>query len=170
MVAHERTETGSETSTPFENRAEWRGGAAAGLVATVAMGVAITLTDLGTLRSSIAALYGFEGSLVVGWIAHLVHGTVFGVVFAAVLSDPGLAGIERWVWKTGVAGVVYALVLSVVGAGFVMPVWLGLVGAGSAEVPTITTPSVAWHLVYGLVLGVLYAFAAESGPAVPGRS
>lgn len=155
-------------AAPFENRPAWFGGALAGLLATVAMGVAITVTDLGVLRSSIAGLYGFEGSLLVGWVAHLAHGTVFGVVFAAVLSDPGFHRIERWVWKTTVAGAVYAVVLAVVGAGFVMPVWLGLVGAAGAEVPMVTAPSVAWHLVYGVVLGVVYPYAADvDDPGAP---
>lgn len=137
----------------------WRGGAVAGVLATVVMGVAITVTDLGTLRAAIAGLYGFEGVLVAGWVAHLVHGTLFGMLFAAVLSDPGLYRLTRWRWKTTLAGVVYALALSVVAAGFVMPVWLSLVGfAGdpAGQVPFVTQASLAWHLVYGLVLGATF--------------
>lgn len=149
----------SETGEPFEKRWAWRGGAVAGAVATVAMGVAISLVQLSTLRVAIAGLYGFEGSLVAGWIAHLVHGSLFGAVFAAVLADPGLYRVTEWVWKTVVAGVVYGLVLAVVGAGIVMPIWLGVVGVSMAtSIPNVSVPLLIWHVVYGVVLGGVFPF------------
>ena len=46
-----------------------------------------------------------------GWLAHLAHGTLFGLVFALVLSDPGLYRVTDWAWKTVLAGVVYGFVL-----------------------------------------------------------
>ena len=97
-------------------------GTVAGLVATVAMGLAITVTDLSTLRSAVAGLYGFEGGLLAGWLAHLAYGTVFGVVFAAVLSDPGLFRLAERRWKTALAGIVYSVVLAVGGAGVIVPI------------------------------------------------
>jgi hypothetical protein len=100
---------------------------------------------------TIAGLYGSEGSLVVGWIAHLIHGSLFGAVSAAVLADPGLYRITEWVWKTVVAGViyglvvagvVYGLVLAVVGAGIVMHIWLGVVGVSMAtSIPNVSVSS-----------------------------
>jgi hypothetical protein len=152
-VASEAGETGAET--PFETGVSWRAGGAAGFVATAVMGVAISAMDLGTLRVVIAGLYGFEGSLLAGWAAHLAHGTLFGVVFAAVLADPGLHRVSEWLWKSVVAGVVFGLVLSVVGAGIVLPIWLGVAGVDvGVSVPFVTVPSLAWHAVYGVVLGV----------------
>lgn len=160
-IPETRTES-AEAAAPFDGEVAWRGGAIAGFFATVVMGLVITATDLTVLRSAIAGLYGFEGSLLAGWVAHLVHGTLFGVVFAFVLADPGLYGVERWVWKTTLAGVVYALGLAVVATGFVMPVWLGLAGVGTVpEMPFVTTATVAWHVVYGLVLGAVYPYAVD---------
>ncbi|MFB6140172.1 MAG: histidine kinase [Halosimplex sp.] len=146
-----------EDADPFTGRWSWRNGAVAGLVATVVTGVAITVSDLVVIRESVAALYGFEGVLVAGWIAHLVHGTLFGVGFAAVLSDPGLYRLSDWLWKTILAGAVYGLVLGVVGAGVIMPIWLSVVGVSSpARVPNVTAPLLLWHLGYGLVLGAVF--------------
>lgn len=154
------TETARERGVAAPFAATWspRGGAFAGLVATTVMGIAITLGDLSVVREAIAGLYAMEGSLVVGWVAHLVHGMLFGLLFALVLSDPGLYRVSEWPWKTVLAGVVYGLVLALAGAGVVMPIWLGVVGfADPPAVPHVTAPLVAWHLLYGAVLGATFA-------------
>lgn len=166
MVFEREAETTADAYDPFLGQMHWRAGAAAGFVAAAVMGVAITLTELATLRVAIAGLYGFEGSLLAGWTVHLLHGTLFGLGFAAILSDPGLYRLTDWWWKTVAAALVYALILAVVGAGFVMPIWLEFVGVGSvATVPHLTVPLIAWHLVYGLVLGAVYPFVERT----PGR-
>jgi len=149
-----------EVLEAFEPHLEWRRGAVAGFVAAVAMAVVITAMDLGTLRGAIAGLYGFRGNLVAGFAAHVVHGTIFGVLFAGVLSDPGLYRVERWLWKTVLAGAVFGLVLAVVGAGVIMPIWLGLVGFPTPPAfPNVSVATLVWHLVYGTVLGGVYAVA-----------
>jgi hypothetical protein len=146
-----------ESTAPFESSVSWRAGAAAGFVATAVMGVVISAMDLTTLRVAVAGLYGFSGNLAAGWVAHLAHGTLFGVVFAAILADPGLHRVSEWLWKTLVAGVVFGLVLSVVGAGIVLPIWLGVAGVDvGVSVPFVTVPSLVWHGVYGVVLGAAF--------------
>lgn len=162
MAVERDAERTAEAYDPFTGQVRWSAGAISGFVAAAVMGIAISLVQLDTLRIAIAGLYGFEGSLLLGWLFHLVHGTLFGVVFAAILSDPGLYRLTDWRWKTLVAAVVYALVLAVVGAGFVMPVWLELAGvAALGPVPKLTVPLVVWHLVYGLALGAVYPLAEE---------
>lgn len=163
MAIERGTRVVPDVSNPFEGTLNWRAGAVAGFVASLVMGLAISLVQLDTLRIAIAGLYGFEGSLVVGWLAHLAHGTLFGLVFAAVLSDPGLYHITDWWWKTLMAALVYALILAVAGAGIVMPIWMGFVGLPTPEtIPYVTVPLLAWHLVYGLTLGVVYPFAERA--------
>lgn len=148
----------TEPVNPFEDRWAWKSGAVAGFIATLGMGIVIILMDFETLRVAIAGLYVQEGSLVAGWIAHLIHGTLFGLLFAYVLTDPGLAGITRWTWKTVLAGIVYGLVLTVVGAGIIMPIWLNAVGfASPPPLPNVTGSSLIWHFVYGATLGGLFA-------------
>jgi hypothetical protein len=150
----EREET-TRVPAAFRTGWAWKGGALAGLVATAAMGAVVTVTQLATLRMAIAGLYGFEGNLLAGWTAHLVHGTLFGLVFAAVLTDPALYRVSEQVWKTVVASVVYGVVLAVAGAGILMPIWLSAVGF--ADPPSI----LLWHLVYGAVLGGLFPFVDD---------
>lgn len=145
------------TPGKFESSWAWKIGAASGLVATVAMGVAISTMNLAVLREAIAGLYGFEGVLVAGWAAHLFHGTLFGIIFGGFMTDPGIHGVSRWAWKTVVAGVVFGIVLAIVGAGIIMPIWLGTVGfPASPEMPYVTVGTLVWHVVYGFVLGALF--------------
>lgn len=165
-----QTTDATEIAEPLDAGWHWRVGAVSGFLATVAMGAAITVGDLAVLREAIAGLYTLEGNLAAGWLVHLAHGTLFGVVFAAILSDPALYRVSERVWKTVLTGVVYALVLALVGAGFVMPVWLGVVGSAAAPtVPNVTVPLVGWHVLYGVVLGGTYALLDEGPGWLPTR-
>ena len=142
---------------PFEAHVGWRAGVAAGLAAAVVMGVGMTLLEPSLLRESIAGLYGASGSLAAGWLVHLGHGALFGLVFAVVLADPGLVRVGHRFPGSVVAGLVYGMVLAVAGMGIVMPMWLEAVGLASApEIPFLTASLLAWHLVFGLVLGALF--------------
>lgn len=141
----------------FQTTIPWRSGAVAGLLATVVMGAIISSMNLPTMQTAIAGLYGQQGNLIAGWTAHLVHGTVFGVLFAAFLADPGLHRLSDWYWKTILAGVVYGMMLAIVGAGLIMPIWLDAVGLTAPQIPNVTGPMLLWHLVYGLVLGALFS-------------
>jgi len=89
-------------------------------------------------------------------VAHVSHGAVIGVVFAALLrvtgrASPGLA--------TGSAlGVGYGIVVWAVLAVVVMPIWLSTVGFEMAPtVPNVAVESLVGHAAYGLVLGAVYA-------------
>jgi hypothetical protein len=147
---------------PFEQSPALQGGAVAGFVATVATSLVILAVDRAMFSDAIAGMYGVEDALMVGLIAHLLHGTLFGVVFAFVLSDPGLARLTDWLWKTSLAGVAYGLVLALVATGFLMPVWIDFVGVTEiTSMPYVTTSLVGWHVLYGLVLGALFPFAVE---------
>ncbi|WP_137285695.1 histidine kinase [Halorussus salinisoli] len=149
----------SKTVSPFETKWAWKGGAIAGFVATVAMGLAISAVQLSTLRLAIAGLYGLEGSLVVGWIAHLAHGTLFGIIFAGLMADPGLFRVNDSIPKTIIAAVGYGLVLAIAGAGIVMPIWLGVIRFPTPpSIPNVTPPLLVWHAIYGVVLGSLFPF------------
>ena len=75
---------------------------------------------------------------------------------------PGLYRLGEWVWKPVAAGVVYGLVLPVVGAGIVMPIRLGVAGVSMAtSIPNVTVPLLVWHVVYGVVLGGLFPSLEE---------
>lgn len=142
---------------PFEEHIGWRGGLGAGLVAAVAMGAGITLVDPGLLSDRIAGLYGVRGSLAAGWLAHLTHGAIFGLVFAVVVADPSLANLGHRYPGSIVAGLVYGVLLAVIGMGMIMPMWLQAIGlAGAPSIPFVDASLLAWHLVFGAVLGVAF--------------
>lgn len=128
-------------------------GATAGLAAGIAMGIVMSLWNPDILREAIAALYGFGGSLLFGWVAHLVHSIIFGVIFALILRDPSLYDMPERDDRILLIGVVYGLLLAVVAAGIIMPMWLTAVGfEAPPPMPNITLQSLAWHVIYGVVL------------------
>ncbi len=144
---------------PFDEHLALVGGAGAGFVGAIAMGLAFTVLDPALLSAFIPGLYGFEGSLAVGWLAHLLHGILFGLGFAVVMDDPSLVQVSDHVWKSVVAGIVYGLVLAVVGMGVVMPMWSRAVGLSQTlEVPFLTVPLLVGHVVFGVVLGAVFPF------------
>jgi len=146
-------------------QARRRNGAVAGLLATLAMSAATAISDLETLRFAVAGLYASEGSLLVGWAAHLLDGTLFGVLFAAVLTDATLEDLTASPPNSAGAGAVYGLAPAVVGAGIIMPSWLTVVEFGaSPSVPHVTLQLPAWRVVYGVVLGGACAHRNNSPP------
>lgn len=58
-------------------------------------------------------------------------------------------------------GVVYGLVLELVAAGVMLPIWANAVGAASLGVPFIIPIGFVTHLVYGVLLGAVSGFAAS---------
>lgn len=146
----------------FDTDFAWQSGALAGAVATVATGLAIMVLEPAVISEAIAGLYGMEGNLLVGWLAHLLHGVLFGVLFAYVLMEPTVHGLTRTYWQTLVAGVLYGVVLAVAAAGIIMPIWLGVVGVeGAPSVPYLDPTFLAWHVVYGGVLGAVFPYVAD---------
>lgn len=113
------------------------------------------MTDV--IAMAIPALYGQSG-IAAGWVVHLFHSVVFGILFAAVVSTTSLRRFAE-TWSTGaVLGLAYGVLVWVVAAAIVMPLWLGAVGFPQVPpLPNFNPQSLVGHLVYGLVLGVGYA-------------
>ena len=101
----------------------------------------------------IGSLYGVADPLV-GWITHEFHSVVFGLTFAGLLTLLPPAYADRAVGTLGVA-VAWSLLLWLVAAGLVMPLWLNLVGI-PAPLPSVSGTSLASHLLWGVTLGGLY--------------
>jgi len=152
----------AEDVSEFDAPIAWRGGITAGFIATVSTSLVILLSNPSMFSETIAGMYGLEGVFAVGLVAHLIHGTLFGFVFAAILSDPGLLRITNSLSKTVMAGVIFGLTLAIVGTGFLLPVWTQFVGlTNPPEIPWITLPLFGWHGLYGVVLGLLFPFLEE---------
>lgn len=88
------------------------GGIVGGLVGGAAMGAMITMMMQPVIEVAIPALYGLAPppNGLAGWIVHMGHSAVLGVVFAAIM----VTAVGRYADSVGanaVAGIVYGIVL-----------------------------------------------------------
>jgi hypothetical protein len=152
----------------------WLATVLAGLAAGGAMGV---LLSLGTgLMPSIGALYGLP-SVLGGWIAHLANSLVFAFVFTLVATRPFVRREPLMLSTYAGLGVGYGAVLGLVTGGVLFPLWVNAAAGAGLPFPFVPVPGLGLsasvavfalaHLVYGAVLGTVYALASRS---VPGPS
>ena len=123
----------------------------AGLLAGGLMGA--TLALVGDVIPVIGALYGIADPTV-GWITHEFHSVVFALAYVGLLSASA-PGIGDDALARVAAGVAFGTTLWVVAAGFVMPVWLLLVGV-DAPFPNLTIGSLLAHGVWGVTVAGSY--------------
>lgn len=103
----------------------------------------------------IAMLVGSE-SATGGFIVHMVISAIFGTTFAIFLgthvksAGSGIGG-----------GLVYGVILWVVGPLLIMPIWLGMGHQLSITGMQAAIPSLFGHLVYGFVLGLVFSLLAR---------
>lgn len=134
---------------------DWQAGVVGGIAGAAVMAVLISIMNAAVLQGAIPALYGLSGG-VAGWVVHLSHGAVLGVVFAT-LVERALPGEYAAGAIVGL-GIVWGVLTWVGLAALVMPLWLSAVGFPMAPpFPNFAIPSLLWHAVYGGVLGVAYA-------------
>ncbi|WP_435186497.1 ATP-binding protein [Halobellus sp. EA9] len=137
------------------------GAIVAGLVGGVAMGAYFQLTA-GVLPV-IGSLYGIESPLV-GWITHLFHSAIFGLLFAAGVAAPGLRRYASWPGGSGVLGLLWGVVLWLVAAGILMPLWLQLLGIPAA-LPNLSVIGLVAHAIWGTVMGITHPLVSGADPA-----
>lgn len=147
------SETATAVDTPTEQFA-WKGGALAGLIGGAVMGAMLTMQMPPVIEVAIPSMYGLSG-LAAGWVAHLFHSVVFGLVFAAAATRTRYRDADTGTFA--VLGAAYGVVLWLVAAAVVMPLWLGALGLDAPSVPNLDAASLAGHLVYGVVLGAALA-------------
>jgi hypothetical protein len=130
------------------------GAIGAGVVAGVVMGI---LSDALTgLLPIIGSLYGVSDPLV-GWITHLFHSVVFALLFAGGYTHLREGRPNGTALTGGLFGAGWGVVLWLVAAGLIMPVWLRLVGV-QATLPNLTAVGLFTHAVWGVVLGGGYVW------------
>jgi hypothetical protein len=147
--------TKTSTQTAFvADLADWKAGVIGGLGGGLVFGILMSMMMPDIIAGAIPGLYGFSGGIA-GWTIHMAHSAVLGVVFAAF----GRAAPQytNTLGKSLGAGVVYGLILWAILGAVVMPLWVGAVLPMNPPVPTINPMSLVGHVVYGGLLGVLYA-------------
>jgi hypothetical protein len=148
--------------TRTANNRPWLAGIGGGLVGGVGMGLILHFV-MGAMPV-VASLYG-QSSVAIGWVAHLFHSAVFGLVFVALITRTGLRTYARTtVWTAGL-GTVYGAVLGVVTGALVLPVWLNAVSGAGLPVPFFATPAFVGHVLFGLLLGAVYAATRGTTPS-----
>jgi len=153
--------TTTETTQTYDvSTGNWKAGVLGGIAGSAVMGALILAMNTATLAVAIPSLYGLAPppSPAAGLVVHLSHGAVMGVLFAGLASllHTDSAG------KLLGLGVGWGVVTWAIFAALVMPLWLGAVGSpASPPFPNFAPPSLLWHAVYGLVLGVVVAGLRE---------
>ncbi|WP_436927721.1 DUF6789 family protein [Halosimplex amylolyticum] len=151
------TETAGQTETTNES---WQAGVVGGILGALAMGALILAMNEPTLAVAIPSLYTLAPppNVAAGMFVHVSHGAVLGVAFAAIVGALDLDSTGKLVG----AGAAWGAVTWAVFAALVMPVWLSAVGSpASPPFPNFAPPSLLWHLVYGVVLGGVYAATVD---------
>ena len=94
-------------------------------------------------------------SLAVGWIYHLFNSALIGVFFALLLGDRVTGNSSGAAW-----GAMWGVVWWVLGGLILMPLLLGMPAFASltmAPMRPVALGSLVGHLIYGILLGVVYA-------------
>ena len=133
--------------------------AIAGVIGTIGFGgLQMVMGSAQVIAGAFPALYTLGPSLAVGWVIHLFHGAVLGIVFAAIVSQTPLRQYLDNILAMVGLGLAYGVVTTVALAWILLPVWLGVVGFPQAPpFPNIAVSSLIGHLVYGALLGGVYA-------------
>ena len=132
-------------------RNRWIVAVVVGLIGTIVFGL-LAMVMMPDMMGMIGAMYGFEGNMVVGWSAHLFHGAVFALVYAAIVSVDQLRPYASRVAHGAGLGLVYGVIIWVLAASIVMPFWLGM----PEMVPDFNVMSLVGHIVYGVIVGAGY--------------
>jgi hypothetical protein len=131
-------------------------GAVSGIVGGLVFGLLMTAM----MPPMMAMIGSLVGAPALGWGVHLVFSAVigagFGLVFGRLLSGWGVAlGL----------GLAYGFIWWILGPLLIMPTWLGMGPAVGAALQRPNLLSLAGHLVYGGVTGLVYLAIARSAPA-----
>ncbi|MXR43296.1 histidine kinase [Halobaculum sp. WSA2] len=146
------TETTHETESLPGN---WRAGVVGGIAGGIVMGALMLAMNAAVIAVAIPSLYTLAPppNPGVGMVVHVSHGAVLGVVFGGLAGALDLDSDGKVVGL----GVGWGVATWAVFAALVMPIWLSAVGSpASPPFPNFAPPSLLWHVVYGLVLGVVY--------------
>lgn len=122
-------------------------GAIAGLIAGVVVGFILIRMHA---MSGIGGLIGMPNPLA-GYIVHLVWNGILGIIFALIFNRISTKFFSCTVW-----GVVYGIIWWFLCALTLAPLMMGMAVSWNAQAMSQGIPMFVAHLVYGLVLGIVY--------------
>ena len=104
----------------------------------------------------VAKLVGSD-SAILGLGVHLIFSVIIGGLFGLIFGHRALrkgAGIGY--------GLIYGFIWWILGPLLIMPIWLGMGPQFSAAGINMSLPSLWGHLMYGFILGLVYALTASN--------
>lgn len=125
-------------------------GGLAGFIGAIAFGLMMQQM-MPAVLPKIAKLYGATGAGT-GFVIHLVHGALIGGVYGIISGASVTKGASSFY------GLVYGFGWWILGPVLVMPTWLGAGPRLSSEGIQAALSSLPGHLVYGIILGLLFAY------------
>ncbi|SDK03395.1 hypothetical protein [Natronorubrum texcoconense] len=151
------------------------GGAVGGAIGSLLFGAVLWLVDPAIVTDAIPGIYGLEPVGTAGWAFHVAHGLILGTVFGLLVTRGPILGTITADVETGflaamgpglrltLAGVVYGLAVWAFLPVIALTLW-ATVGGGETGFPAFALESLVGHLLYGLLLGALFALVAEIKP------
>ena len=130
-----------------------KAGIVGGVVGGVVFGVMMAMMGM---LPMVAKLVGAE-SVLVGFALHIIFSIIFGIAFAVLFGRVSVRRMPGIIW-----GLVYGAILWVFGPLVTMPLALGMGVRLSTAGATAALPSLWGHLVFGLILGLLFSVIASS--------
>ena len=138
----------------------WLAGIGGGLVGGVGFGLVMHFV-MGAMPV-VGSLYG-QPTVLAGWVAHLIHSVIFALIFVALISRTGLKRYAETSVRTAGLGTAYGAVLGIVTGAFVLPIWVNAMTGAGMPVPFVSTPAFVGHVLFGLLLGAVYAISRGTG-------
>ena len=151
------TEEGQATVGTFET-GEVLHGIIGGLIGGVVFGVMMQMQMPGIMEGAIPGMYGLGESLAIGWVLHLFHAAVFGLIYVGIAQIGSLRDAVTDPVRGAGLGIIYGLVIWVIAASIVMPLWVGAMTPMDPPVPQFMMDSAVGHAVFGVLLGGYYGY------------
>ena len=158
---------GENSTHDLDGVGVWGGGFTGGLVGGIAMGLVLHL-GAGQIELLGALLPGPGPAVGVGWTVHMILSVLFGLAFGALASRGVVQDLVDSFSDYLVVGLVFGTLLGLFAGGVLFPVAMEQAGVASLPLPFLPVPGIAaelfsallfaiGHLVYGLVLGAVFA-------------
>ncbi len=148
-------------------------GIVGGLIAGVVFGMMMTIMTAPTPEGGqipmmlLVAKVVRSDSLVIGWLYHLFNSAVIGAIFGALFGERIRSYGVGLGW-----GAVYGFAWWILGGLILMPVLIGLPVFAPVLVPAmqiVGLGSLMGHLIYGVILGVAFAWLHKPAVQQPSR-
>ncbi|GAB7021208.1 hypothetical protein [Halostagnicola bangensis] len=150
------------------------GGVLGGVIGTGVFGLLVWFVNPEIIQATIPGLYGFEPGSETGWVIHLVHGAILGLVFAFIVTrdlvlgtllasveTEALSELSDTIRFVG-AGFAYGILVWTILPVFAAPAQIGLISQSAIEeFPALAAEAMIGHVLFGMVLGAVFAVSVD---------